>query len=595
MASQALVGDVESLQRHAETGYSLVSERGRPMGSRVLRWGWLLLGWPLAAWAGDVDMRMTALPSAPASLAAPVVQAPDGQGAATAQVWLRAPKDRSVWYALWLARDWRQSDRRPLLTIHGNVRARLTAYLPPDYQPRTASVFDASLDPTYSHHALVYPLPADLRADQPIYIALGDPGQTQPIRLGITDEASYRADDLQHVRASTFLTGVQVSMMLVILCFWVVLRDRMFLYFIAYVGAQVVYGMSASGELFALPGATLLAPLGYRTGQCAAALAAAFSLWFIVAFADLRHYTPRLAVALGLLRWPLLLLAAMVWVPFLRPDGWLPNTVNLLLVASTGLVLAAGWLAWRRGNRQAGFFLLSWVPMLALTMARVVQLIAGFRLPGWLEYGFPASMAWAAVIITVGLADRTLQVRHERDQASDMAQRDPLTGMLNRRAIMERLRKAWRGSMVHAEPLAVLFLDIDHFKQINDTHGHAAGDACLIAITDEIRAELAENDYAGRYGGEEFLIVLHGNSARTAQQAAERMVARAAALRIPAADGRIRFTVSVGVALRDTSVAGVDALVQRADAAQYRAKAEGRNRVVAWRPGASTMPLADTR
>lgn len=284
-----------------------------------------------------------------------------------------------------------------------------------------------------------------------------------------------------------------------------------------------------------------------------------------------------------MLRWPLLAMAAVVWLPWLHPDAWLPNTVNLLLVVSTAVVLTASWLAWRRGNRQAGFFLLSWVPLLTLTMTRVVQLIAGFPLPAWLEYGFPATMAWAAVIITVGLADRTLQVRQERDRASDMAQRDPLTGVFNRRGIMDRLRKAWRSTAITSSPLAVLFLDIDHFKRINDTHGHAAGDACLLAIVEAIRAELAEADHVGRYGGEEFLITLHGDSARSAQRVAERIVARAAALEVSSVSGRIVFTVSIGVATRDLSTMDAEALVHHADVAQYRAKAEGRNRVVVYR------------
>jgi diguanylate cyclase (GGDEF)-like protein len=363
-----------------------------------------------------------------------------------------------------------------------------------------------------------------------------------------------------------------------------VLRDRMFVYFVVYVGAQVVYGMTASGELFALPGAALLAPFGYHTGQCMAALAAGFSIWFILDFADLRRYAPRLARCLAALRWPFLACAAIVWLPPLRPDAWLPNTVNLLLVVSTVLALASSWLAWRRGNRQAGFFLLSWMPLLALTMARVVQLIAGLPLPAWLEYGFPGSMAYAAVIITVGLADRTLQVRRERDEATHMAQFDPLTGVFNRRAIMERLRVAWQAATatVTADPLAVLFLDIDHFKQINDSHGHAAGDACLGAVTEAIRAELGEADRAGRYGGEEFLVFLRGNSARMAVRVAERIVARAAALRVPAGDDLIALTVSIGVAVRDASIPDVEALVEHADAAQYRAKSEGRNRVAVW-------------
>jgi diguanylate cyclase (GGDEF)-like protein len=533
---------------------------------------------PCAAWAGEAAVRVTPLPSAPVLAVGHVAATPAGTASLAQRTWLHAPHASTVWYELRLAEDWRAASP-PLLSIHGNVRARVTAYLPPDYRPHSDTVFEAKLDPTFSHDSVVYALPADLRADQPVYLELGAPGQTQPIRVAVSDVASYRAKDLGHIRASTFFASVQLSMVLVILCFWVVLRDRMFVYFIVYVGAQVVYDMTASGELFALPGAALLSPLGYHPGQCMAALAAGFSIWFILEFADLRHYAPRLARCLAALRWPFLACAAIVWLPPLRPDAWLPNTVNLLLVVSTFLALASSWLAWRRGNRQAGFFLLSWVPLLALTMERVVQLIAGLPLPAWLEYGFPGSMAYAAVIITVGLADRTLQVRRERDEATHMAQFDPLTGVFNRRAIMERLRNAWHES---TEPQAMLFLDIDHFKQINDSRGHAAGDACLGAVTEAIRAELGEADRAGRYGGEEFLIFLRGNSARMAVRVAERIVARAAALRVPAGDDLIALTVSIGVAVRDASVPDVEALVEHADAAQYRAKSEGRNRVAVW-------------
>jgi diguanylate cyclase (GGDEF)-like protein len=201
-------------------------------------------------------------------------------------------------------------------------------------------------------------------------------------------------------------------------------------------------------------------------------------------------------------------------------------------------------------------------------------------------------MAYAAVIITVGLADRTLQVRRERDEATHMAQFDPLTGVFNRRAIMERLRAAWQAATATAEPLAVLFLDIDHFKQINDSRGHAAGDACLCAVTEAIRAELGEVDRVGRYGGEEFLVFLRGDSARVAVRVAERIVARAAALRVAAGDDLVALTVSIGVAVRDAGITSVDALVEHADAAQYRAKAEGRNRVSAWQRKAFVPAVA---
>lgn len=563
----------------------------------------MLLCWPLVAPAGEaVGLRLVPLAAAPAVVAGqstpaagttPAPRHASAPATVADHQWLRASAANHGWYALQLVRDW-HGDSPPLLVIDGNTRARLTVYLPPDYRPQSNTIYSTGLDPTFSHRAVVYRLPAGLRASQPIYLELGGAPQTQPIGLRVADTRSYRIGDLRHIRASTMFTGVQVAMVLVILCFWVVLRDRMFLYFIIYVAAQIVYGLAASGELFASPLGPWLSPFGYRTGQCAATLAAAFSIWFILEFAALPGYTRRLAAWLGALRWPLLLLAALVWIRAMRPDTWLPNTVNLLLLASTGLALAASWLAWRHGNRQAGFFLLSWVPLLTLVVAKVVQLVFGLPLPTWLEYGLPASMAYAAVIITVGLADRTLQVRRERDHATRMAQFDPLTGVMNRRASVAHLETAWQAGGRSPAPLAVLFLDIDHFKQVNDTRGHAAGDACLRALVEAVRAELGTDDTIGRWGGEEFLIVLNGPSALLARQMAERIVARAAGLRVSMGEVPVTFTVSIGVAVRDATTASVEALVEHADAAQYRAKAEGRNRSVVFE-GATARALAGAR
>jgi diguanylate cyclase (GGDEF)-like protein len=495
---------------------------------------------------------------------------------------LRAPGDTAAWYRVQPVQDW-TDDSRPLLAIGGDIRARVTVYLPPRYAPRTISPYDADLDPRFSRHALVLVLPDGLRAGQPIYLSVGAPGQSQPLRVRITDYASYQAGDLRHVRLSTLFASVEAAMLMVILCFWLVLRDRMFLYFLAYMGAQVIYQTASSGELYALPGTDWLAPFGYHPGQFAAALAAALSISFILEFAALREVVPRLARVLAWMRWPYLVFAVMVWVPPLQPDAWLPNTVNLLLIVSTLTALLAGWRAWRRGCRQAGFFLIAWLPLLALTLLRVTQLIVGVSLPAWLEYGFPASMAYAAVVITVGLADRTLQVRHERDRANRLAENDPLTGVLNRRAILDRLQEEWEAARGRGQSLAVLFLDLDHFKRINDTRGHAAGDACLRAVVGAIQEQLGGADHLGRYGGEEFLIVLRWVSARVAQQIAERICARAAALHVPVGGEPISLTVSIGVAGMDADTPSAETLVECADTAQYRAKALGRNRVVVYR------------
>jgi diguanylate cyclase (GGDEF)-like protein len=492
---------------------------------------------------------------------------------------LRAGNDRSSWYRVRLSADWNASSP-PLLTISGDVRARVLVYLPPEHAARSVSPYAPDLDPRYSRHALVFELPRDLRAEQSIYIEVGMPGQTQPMRARLVAQAQYQVEDLRHVRLSVFFASLQLAMLLVILCFWLVLHDRVFAYFVGYIGGQLVYQLAVTGELYALPGARWLAPLSYHPGQFAAIVSAALSISFILDFADLPRNVPRLARALGAMRWPYFGLAIALWLPPLQPDRWLPNAVNLMLVLTTSAALAAGWIAWVRGSRQAGFFLISWLPLLCLTVLRVAQLIFGLALPTWLEYGFPATMAYAAIVIAVGLADRTLQARRERDQAHRLAEFDPLTGVLNRRAILARLRVAYADARQAQHPLAALFLDLDHFKRINDSHGHAAGDSALAFVASAMRAELRERDWLGRYGGEEFLIVLPDASELLARNIAERIRVRVASLRIHQEEIELRLTVSIGLALLDESTPTMEALIAHADSALYRAKAQGRNRVM---------------
>jgi diguanylate cyclase (GGDEF)-like protein len=504
---------------------------------------------------------------------------------------LRAPDDRSVWYRLRFSTDWGAASP-PLLAISGDVRARVIVYLPPAYAARVVSPYAADLDPRFSRHALVFELQRELRAGQSIYFELGARGQTQPMRARVVAQADYQIEDLRHVRLSVFFASLQLAMLLVIFCFWLVLRDRVFAYFVGYIAGQLVYQLAVTGELYALPGAPMLASLSYHPGQFAAIVSAALSISFMLDFADLPRNVPWLARALAAMRWPYLALALALWLPPLQPDRWLPNAVNLMLVLTTSAALVAGWLAWRRGNRQAGFFLISWLPLLCLTVLRVAQLIFGLPLPAWLEYGFPATMAYAAIVIAIGLADRTLQARRERDQAHRLAQFDPLTGVLNRRAILARLRVACADARQARHPLAVLFLDLDHFKRINDSYGHTAGDSALAFVASAMQAELREMDWLGRYGGEEFLIVLPDASELLARNIAERIRIRAASLRIHQGEVELRLTVSIGLALLDETTPTVESLIEHADSALYRAKAQGRNRVMHYLGGEDAAATA---
>jgi diguanylate cyclase (GGDEF)-like protein len=235
--------------------------------------------------------------------------------------------------------------------------------------------------------------------------------------------------------------------------------------------------------------------------------------------------------------------------------------------------------AWRRGGRHAGMVLLAWVPLVVVSTARAVQLGSGAALPGWLEYGLPLVLAYAAVLLMLGMADRMRTFRRERDRAQLEAERDPLTGVLNRSGIKRRLDWALTASQGEYQALAVLFLDIDHFKRINDAHGHAIGDACLGALVRIVTAELTYGDQVGRLGGEEFLLVLPGADRRRGRDVAEhiRRLVEARCRRI--AGVPLDMTVSIGVTESRPNDTVAD-LIARADAAMYAAKRAGRNRVV---------------
>lgn len=163
-----------------------------------------------------------------------------------------------------------------------------------------------------------------------------------------------------------------------------------------------------------------------------------------------------------------------------------------------------------------------------------------------------------------------------------LATRDTLTDLWNRSAILEMLERELSRSERSGVSVGLVMADLDYFKRVNDMHGHAGGDAVLVEVARRMRSGLREYDGAGRYGGEEFLIVLPGASAGDTAEIAERIRAAVTAEPIQLAREQIIVTASFGtaVATEDQNV-GADALIRTADLALYRAKRAGRNRVEA--------------
>ncbi|TWA69125.1 PAS domain S-box-containing protein/diguanylate cyclase (GGDEF)-like protein [Azospirillum brasilense] len=189
-------------------------------------------------------------------------------------------------------------------------------------------------------------------------------------------------------------------------------------------------------------------------------------------------------------------------------------------------------------------------------------------------------LPWDGLPVIYVLINDVTALKESEERLRRLSITDPLTGVSNRRHFVEAAEQELARARRHGRPVTLLMLDLDHFKSINDTHGHAVGDEALRTFTAAGRALLRENDLLGRTGGEEFAILLPETDVAGARMVAERIRRRTAELAVPSGDQAVRFTVSIGVACCAAGTRDVDAMLSSADEALYRAKAAGRNRVV---------------
>jgi diguanylate cyclase (GGDEF)-like protein len=168
--------------------------------------------------------------------------------------------------------------------------------------------------------------------------------------------------------------------------------------------------------------------------------------------------------------------------------------------------------------------------------------------------------------------------RHRR-QLVALASHDGLTGLPNRRRSVEIATAALHAAVAQHKPLTVAVIDLDHFKTINDRHGHAAGDFVLREFARVGRETLRSSDFLGRWGGEEFLVVLPDTSLDTAMMSIERLRAAAVQIKLPGSAGDVRVSFSAGLATNESGVKTLDDIVAQADVALYEAKSSGRDLV----------------
>ena len=260
-------------------------------------------------------------------------------------------------------------------------------------------------------------------------------------------------------------------------------------------------------------------------------------------------------------------LQLLILLDSLRPDGVLRRTRAWRLLFGAALVL---------------------LPLLVLRGLAAALRVYVFAAPdGFVAPNIVQVTAFMCVLSLdiVGSLGFVLMTKERSDfELRALAMVDFLTHALNRRAFVDRAEKELALCRRTGASLALLMIDVDHFKRINDNYGHAAGDAVLVALAAVIGGRIRKQDTLGRYGGEEFAVLLPGAGGTGAMVVAEALRKAVAAMPVPAGDRRLAVTVSIGVAVCSAPCASLEPdfgrLLEQADGALYQAKRAGRDRVI---------------
>ena len=539
--------------------------------------------------------------------------------------WLRVPLQRSAS----APNDW-------LLEVAAVSQLDIQLYRPSSMgwqriQSGEISDFASGREIAYRHP--VFHLPA--LGEQPIhlYLRLYDPaGNSFPLRL-------WQADDLQqHIQTENLLFGMifggLVALLLYNLILLLSLRDDAYFWYVLSTTCVllVILGGTGYGFQYLWPNQPL-SPWLDRVG--APALWGLCVCRFSQRLLQSRRYLPRLHRGLNIL------LLGNLLILLANLAGWRALAATGLGVAALlgiPLMLCSAWQRWRQGYRPALFFLLG--HGLIFTVACLMMLRSlGLLDPEWLNtFLFPASAAAETVLFSFALAYRIQLLRQEKAAALELANQeksarlqhlqnytlnlqaavderthalaaanqqlrereqalqhaafhDPLTGLANRRLFLQHAADSLAEAQRLGQSVALLLIDLDHFKPVNDRHGHSAGDWLLGALGQRLQQRLRGHDLLARLGGDEFAVLL-----RAAQDVREQ--ALQVALRIQDALGEpyvyqqqtLHIGCSIGIALYPEHARHLEALYQAADDALYQAKADGRGAIVVC-PHASPEPV----
>ncbi|MGJ4729587.1 sensor domain-containing diguanylate cyclase [Luteimonas sp. SDU101] len=467
----------------------------------------------------------------------------------------------------------------PQLVMRSPFLYRVEAWPPGARAPTRHSLYGAHADDRYSHRALVIALPDGIPAGQAVWLRVEHLSSiVSPLSVEPLDQV--HREDLVFVAWRSFVMTSLAVLAILGLAFWGGTGERSYGYFSAMLVCAIGYLSAVSGDFRWVPGLDALFGRGAEANRVIACLGVVFSNLFQGSYLGLRRKAPRFGRLLHVGTGIAAITAALSLFGATKLTHITGNFA--LLYSAAVLLVASAWLS-LRGERVARVVLVSWSALMLFCVLSAAQMVGLWVGPTWLGQGLAGSFVLASLLLALGLSDKLLQLRRDRDHASLQATIDPVTKTLNRHGIEERLFQAVERARARAEPLSIAFVDVDRFKGINDRHGHSVGDQCLRIVSWRLRNQLRRQDGLGRYGGDEFLVVLPGQDAHSALRIAERMRVSVNCRPLSMPETSIRVTLSIGVA-ELTAGESMASLFERADTALYASKSAGRDRATGANP-----------
>lgn len=480
------------------------------------------------------------------------------------------------WWSIRITRDLLPGDR-PVLVFEIPFQSHFQVWLPGATAPIERSKTGPSRDFSYPARLAVFPIEQGLRAGDRIDLCVQYQTFSE-IRIQLIDESRLQRQILGEERRIALSSGTIAAMVLAGIGMAIAVRNVVFLLLASGLFFALLYLLASSAWVFEIPGLARVAEVWslQRIGGKGAALLIGLALGYYI------NLPRRMPVVWQIMQVLLLVVAVLLLVSFI------PASIEWNIVAQLGntalimiclVLFGSGIYGAVQGHHPSRVLLLAWTPPVVLVIWLTFEVMF---FSGWspvLDWLFPLGMIYSSTALFVGLADEIARYRSQRDRAKLLADHDGLTGVLSRRALDAALQSKCSEANRRKEPIAILFLDVDNFKRVNDELGHEVGDRCLCEITRRIQDNLRLEDILGRYGGEEFLVALIGVEENQAVEIAERIRKSIDSGDPSIAEDIPPLTVSIGIAIYRPGRDHVQQTLQDADRMLRQCKQQGKNQV----------------